>query len=244
MSVVVFAGPTMTADAVRARLDAAVRPPAARGDVLRAVDDGVKAIGLIDGVFERVAAVWHKEILWALSRGVRVYGAASMGALRAAELAAFGMVPVGDIAARYLRGELDDDDEVAVAHRDAEGAWAPVSEAMVNLRATLQAARDAAVLSSASCDALVALAKSHFYAERSFVLLDTRGERAGVPRAELDALRAWWTDGRVDLKRRDAEAMLDKMRDERGTANAPALWQFAHTDAWESLRRSVVDRGA
>ena len=41
---------------------------------------------IIDGVFQSEPAVRHKEILWALSLGVPVVGAASMGALRAAEL--------------------------------------------------------------------------------------------------------------------------------------------------------------
>ena len=88
---VVFLGPTLSHDDARDVLDAEYRPPAAHGDVLRAALRRPRAIGLVDGVFERVPAVWHKEILFALSEGVHVYGAASMGALRAAELDAFGM---------------------------------------------------------------------------------------------------------------------------------------------------------
>ena len=42
------------------------------------------------GAFASVPAVRHKEILWALSEGIPVIGAASIGALRAAELTAFG----------------------------------------------------------------------------------------------------------------------------------------------------------
>ena len=40
-----------------------------------------RRIAIIDGYFERMAAVWHKEILVALERGIAVWGAASMGAL-------------------------------------------------------------------------------------------------------------------------------------------------------------------
>ena len=237
---VVFAGPTLDAAAVTAALDAEVRGPAARGDVLRAVESGATAIGVVDGYFERVAAVWHKEILWALAKGCRVYGAASMGALRAAELAAFGMVPVGAIAGAYLRGELTDDDEVAVAHRDAEGAYAPVSEAMVNVRATLAAARDAGVVSAATHDGAVALVKARFYAERQWALVWSEGPRRGLAQDELDALKRWLPEGRVDAKRADALALVARMRDEAGaTAEAPA-WKFEHTDAWEMLRRSVA----
>ncbi len=77
---VAFVGPTVP-DAVRlAGNTLTIRPPARQGDVLRAVRDGAAAIGLIDGNFEYVAPVWHKEILFALSEGAAVFGAASMGA--------------------------------------------------------------------------------------------------------------------------------------------------------------------
>jgi len=41
-------------------------------------------IGVIDG-YLRWATVWHKEILWAMAEGIHVFGAASIGALRAAD---------------------------------------------------------------------------------------------------------------------------------------------------------------
>src|SRR6185436_15392645 len=78
----VFLGPSLPiADAVRV-LDAVYLPPVAVGDVYRLVREArPRRIAIIDGYFERMAAVWHKEILFALERGVAVYGAASMGAL-------------------------------------------------------------------------------------------------------------------------------------------------------------------
>ena len=82
-----------------------------------------RRIAIIDGYFERMAAVWHKEILLALERGIAVWGAASMGALRAAELAPFGMIGVGAIYRAFARGALDADDEVAVAHLPAEHGY-------------------------------------------------------------------------------------------------------------------------
>ena len=95
-------------------------------------------IGIIDGYFEHVPSVAHKEVLWAMSRGIHVFGAASLGALRAAELLPFGMEGVGEIHAAYARGDLTDDDEVAVAHGLAAEGYRPVSEAMVNIRETLR----------------------------------------------------------------------------------------------------------
>src|SRR4051812_48389616 len=109
MKIYIFTGPTLSAAEGRRELDAVFLPPAAQGDVYRASLDAPAAIGIVDGYFERVPAVWHKEILWAMSQGIHVYGAASMGALRAAELAAFGMVGVGAVFKAFFTGELEDD---------------------------------------------------------------------------------------------------------------------------------------
>ena len=166
---IVFAGPTITAEDVRAILpDAEVLPPVAQGDVYRAARLRPRAMGIVDGVFDRVPAVWHKEILSALSDGIAVYGAASMGALRAAELDAFGMVGVGDIYAAYRDGAIEDDDEVAIAHGTAETGYRELSDAMVNIRATLAAADDAGILSGATAREIEAAAKALFYPQRTY----------------------------------------------------------------------------
>jgi hypothetical protein len=138
--VVVFLGPTLPQDEARAVFDAQYLPPAGHGDVLRAALHRPRAIALVDGVFDTLAAVWHKEILFAVSDGVHVYGAASMGALRAAELDRFGMRGVGAVYRAYADGMREDDDEVAVAQADAEYGFRALSDSMVDVRATLDAA--------------------------------------------------------------------------------------------------------
>lgn len=82
-------------------LQATYLPPVSQGDIAGLLRRRPRVIGIIDGYFERVPAVWHKEILLALSAGVHVVGGASMGALRAAELHSFGMVGVGEVFAWY-----------------------------------------------------------------------------------------------------------------------------------------------
>src|SRR6185503_7571185 len=90
--VIVFLGPTLQLQEARPLLDAVYWPPAKRGDIYRASKLEPRIILLIDGAFEAQASVLHNEILWALSKGITVCGAASIGALRAAELAPYGMV--------------------------------------------------------------------------------------------------------------------------------------------------------
>ena len=115
---------------------------------------------LIDGVFTQALSVWHKEILYALERGVAVYGLSSMGALRVAETAAFGAVGVGRIFDGYRSGELTDDDEVAVVHATAEWGYRSLSDAMVNIRASLGAARETGIIDDATHDRLVTLGRT------------------------------------------------------------------------------------
>ncbi|AGP36842.1 TfuA-like protein [Sorangium cellulosum] len=240
MTVIVFTGPTLAAADGAALLEGAVfLPPVAQGDVYRATLEKPWAIGIIDGYFERFPAVWHKEILWAMSQGIHVFGSASMGALRAAELHAFGMVGVGLVFEAYHRGALTDDDEVAIVHGPAEDGYRALSDAMVNIRATLDAAVGGAVLRAETARALEAIAKRTFYAQRSFRGLLADGAREGVPADELDALRRWLPEGRVDQKRRDAVAMLEAMAARR--ARAPAAQQvtyhFSYTDVWDQVSR-------
>ncbi|MFP2933752.1 TfuA-like protein, partial [Pyxidicoccus sp. 3LG] len=210
--VFIFTGPTLRPEEARAELDAVYLPPVQQGDVYRAAREGPVAIGIIDGFFEHVPAVWHKEILWAMSEGIHVFGASSMGALRATELAAFGMEGVGDIFDAFHRGELEDDDDVAVAHAGAEDGWRPLSEAMVNVSATLSAAWLERVVSEGTRMALEQKAKALFYVDRTWPRVLAEGARAGLPASELEALKAWLPSGRVDVKRADALALLRTMR--------------------------------
>ncbi len=207
----VFVGPTLAADEVRARLPGAtVLPPAAVGDVLRATRRrGVRRIAIVDGYFEQMAAVWHKEVLVALERGISVYGAASMGALRAAELAPFGMIGVGTIYRDYARGTLVADDEVAVAHLPAEYGYRAVSDALVNIRYGLARAVKVRVIPASLHEPLVALARARFYRDRSWAQLVADARAHGL---DAGALAAW---PKPDRKAEDARLLLKRLRTER-----------------------------
>ena len=97
MTAIVFVGPSLAGAHPAPPPGVTLAGPAAAGDLYRAARAGARTIGLADGVFEDRPTVWHKEILWALERGVRVIGAASLGALRAAECAPYGMEGVGRV---------------------------------------------------------------------------------------------------------------------------------------------------
>jgi hypothetical protein len=243
VSVYVFVGPTIGIDEASSELDATFLPPAAQGDVYRIASQGARALGIIDGYFENIPAVWHKEILWAMSQGVHVFGSASMGACRAAELHAFGMVGVGRIFERFLRGDLEDDDEVAVAHCPAEFGYRPTSVAMVNIRATLSAARACGVIGEETSKKLECIAKDLFFPNRSYELIINQAARAKLPALELSRFADWLPSGAVDQKRLDALAMLRTMRREMVADLKPKRihFFFEHSWVWEQLVRESID---
>ncbi len=210
MRSLVFVGPTLGVDAARAVLpEALYLPPARQGDVLSAVrNHRPDVIGLIDGLFYQSLSVWHKEILFALSEGVHVYGSSSIGALRAAECAPFGMVGVGAVFADYESGRLVDDDEVALAHGDAESGYAGLSVPMVNVRATLAAARLAGVIGDEDHDLIVETAKSLYFTSRTWI-----AALAPLPDERRAAVTEWVREHPVDQKARDAVELLTIIRD-------------------------------
>ena len=228
MTIIIFTGPTLPPHEAEQFLQATYLPPVSEGDVYRAALGGPRAIGIIDGYFENVPAVWHKEILYAMSKGIPVFGSASMGALRAAELAQFGMEGVGAVFQAYRDGVLEDDDEVAVIHGPAELGYPMLSEAMVNIRRTLTDAAKPmdilAVLRHPRKPRTGLLKDLPYRAQklpaRSCNALEDSGLAVG---AKLTRLRAWLPGGRVDQKREDAIAMLRVLAD-RYAANIASQW--------------------
>jgi hypothetical protein len=208
MELIAFAGPStgIPDPATARRID--FRPPACCGDITRAVGLRPAVIGLIDGVFEMEASVWHKEIVYALAEGVVVFGAASIGALRAVELEPFGMIGIGEIFRAYRDGRIEDDDEVAVLHGPAEVGFVPVTEAMVNIRATLDAAVQARIVSFDEGVALTCCAKSLFYKYRTWGGILADGGAADVSAKARERFAAWRIANAVDVKRRDAQQLI------------------------------------
>lgn len=228
---VVFLGPTLPRAEAEALLPGVlVLPPARQGSVFRAVRaHRPSAIGLVDGAFLDVPAVWHRELLWALEQGIPVHGAASMGALRAAELHRFGMRGAGAVFAAYRDGALpgwdepfEDDDEVAVIHAPAEAGGGALSDAMVDLRWTLARAEAAGAVERAARDGLARAMKALHFPARSVAAL----------RAAADpALSAWIGTHHASLKAEDARAMLRAMAAGAGTEAPP--FRMERALVWE-----------
>ncbi len=239
---VVFVGPTLKASDIRRNgRDFRFRPPVADGDVFRVVAAGASAIGIIDGYFETRPAIRHKEILWAISRGVRVYGAASMGALRAAELGRFGMIGVGSIYEAFADGRLENDDAVAVSHGPAELGFPAVSEALVDIQATVDQATGMGVLKDGEADLIVKAAQSLYFKDRAWPTIARALSGHGILKTRQREIVAAMARCAVSVKRQDAFALLDRLRTDRAASADPPGFDLPETPAFQSSRDRALD---
>ena len=232
---ILFVGPTLHGLVKDGGLAAApaiiCRPPAAQGDIARAVLDGATVIGLVDGRYEDVAAPWHKEILFALQEGVTVLGAGSLGALRAVECEHFGMVGVGSIFERYRSGELVNDSDVAQLHGPAELGNFPITEAFVNIEATLRRIQNIGAIASEDAEALLRLARSLFFKN---LTVEALAHLCCKEAGQAERLRQVLEAHRVDVKRADALILVQMMRDveEKRRISEPP-WRMAEPAIWK-----------
>lgn len=224
--IVVFLGPSLSLDEARSILPRATYlPPARQGDVLAALAARPTVIALIDGVFEQAPSVWHGELRSALDEGVVLLGASSMGALRAVELAPWGMEGVGEVFAAYRDGRLDDDADVALLHAEAEFGFRPLTVPLVNVLSLAEKALAAGLLSRAQALGLVEVARATHYKQRRWPeLLATLPE---MTRAGLERFRR---DQPCDVKADDARACLRQAQDRATQGRRPV--RAASVSVW------------
>lgn len=196
----VFAGPTLPH--WQAERPFVHHRPAAAGDLLRLLAGPPCTVVLIDGLFNNHRAVWHKEILVLMARGFRVIGAGGIGALRAAELAPFGMIGVGAIFAAYSAGKVTSDEEVSVGY--AEPPYA-TSISQIDVRATLVRAVRAGILDGAQARRLREASDRCFYKDRNWPDIITTAQGNGTIGPEF---AEWIARNAYSLKAADAALAL------------------------------------
>jgi ribosomal protein S12 methylthiotransferase accessory factor len=224
---VVFVGPSLPHDRAREVLAADYRLPIRRGDLDTIAPGAVVAI--IDGVFDQHLAVSPSEIRAALARGIRVFGASSMGALRAVEVPE--VVGIGRVYEMYRDGIIDSDDEVAITF-DLE-TLRPLCEPLVNVRYAVERLSTPGTISRELGAAIVTAARRLPYGERVYPrILQVAGLSSRADAPQLARMLASY-----DLKREDAVTLLEHLKGAR-----PARPQPRAAPATRSL--AVVDGAA
>ena len=206
MITLIFAGPSISAKTIHNHIDAVVLPPPSQGELYSAVEKyRPQVVGIIDTAFPRSA--WTSEVFYVLRSGVATYGAAAQGALRAAELSDFGMHGVGVIYETYKSGEISADDAILCRyHQTAEG-FTRLSEPLVNIKATLDAAYGAGKISEAVFHALADRATHLNWQERNWdTVLDSNIFKDDQ---ELTRTSRFLLENQIDRQKEDALAMIN-----------------------------------
>ena len=170
------------------------------------------------GFFCNERAVWHKEILFALSAGVRVYGAASIGALRAAECEQFGRIGVGRIYNSYRTGARTSDADVALCHAPEALGFRPLTLALVDVESTLFSMQQSRKLSAGQSRALEISASRLHFSERTWQAVVDGSDVRSIERATLASILAKAT---MSQKEQDARLLLCR--------TPPQLLQFSYS---------------
>ncbi len=199
---IIFAGPSIGSDRIRRIVpDVDLRPPVRRGDL----DDigGGAIVGIIDGLFHQNLAVSPGEVRDAISRGATVLGAASMGALRAAEVPA--VIGIGRIFEMYHAGVIERDDEVAVLV-DPD-SYRALSVPMVNVRFAVERLVRTGTVGAADGAEIIDAALRLHYTERTYRNIIAGSRLAGNrDSADLIALLESF-----DLKADDAQLLVERI---------------------------------
>lgn len=195
--IVVFGGPSLPKSIHSS--DVVIKPPAIFGDFDPLVGTDRTIVVLLDGGFLQNGAITHFELGRLLRSGVTVIGAASVGALRAAELRSFGMIGLGTVYNAILQGIVTDDAELAVGMCPV--TFKSLTIPLINLRRFLFRALSDGI-SAASVEAAWRIAAEVYFLERTPTLLLERWD-AGLTREICDyfsgcSLQSW------DIKVADA----------------------------------------
>lgn len=166
--IIVYTGLSLSFEESRKILDAEYCPPIKRGDIITMIDNDnlPDIIGIIDGQFQTVPAISHKEIIMAMNKGTTVVGGSSMGALRASELDSLGMIGIGYVYNQYKTGKIKSDDDVAVI-LDPD-TYEPLSEAYVNIEYKLNGAADKGIITEEEKNDLLKITRNIYYPHRTY----------------------------------------------------------------------------
>ncbi len=243
----VFVGPTRVPKKAYPQID--FFPPAALGSVFRAFEQGYRRIGIIDGFFGNTPSVWHKEIMFVIAKGAEVVGAASTGALRAAELAPYGMRGIGNIYRLYRRASIADDDEVCVTHAIEELDFMPLSEPMISIRYTLRDLRHAGIIPAWKRRRSPPISRPSHFSERTLerirAAIAPPMSRRRAPTIGLRQLQG--VPARREGRRRQAPAGMAERaapanRRPAGAFPAPCIGCTSSRTGWATCRASARSR--
>jgi len=178
------------------------------------VRSGYRRIGLVDGAVEESERLSLSELKEALATpGVMVLGAASMGAVWAAQLESEGMRGIGRVFRLFRSRSATDADEVYVLHAPEALRYRCLTLPLVNMRYTARAMRLVGHLARAEEQALVRYMRNVPWFDRDRYSLSAAAyatcgsSRCGRIVQAFDSMYC-------DIKRKDALSLISRLRPE------------------------------
>ena len=211
---IIFLGPSLSHEKARKIFQADFRGPAKKGDLLRAsgdIDDST-IVCLVDALFLQDYPPSPIEVYQLmLNKNIKLYGAASLGALRAVELEKFGMIGMGKIFELYKKGKLTADDEVAVTF--VEGEHQLQSEAMIDIRFNLFLAHRMGIINEITKKTIAKVAKNIYFPYRNYTdILDQTEKQYPAISKDLKSFRTYIIKNRQSLKERDTIKLINYVK--------------------------------
>jgi hypothetical protein len=235
LTIHVWVGPTLSATNPQDILpNCIVHGPVQSGDILGVSPTKDDTLVIVDGIYWNAPALQLPELLWAINHcQAQVIGVSSYGALRAADLKAFGMFPYGSIAQKYAERLVYRDDEVAVMH-DPEAPYTSFTLPLINIRLTCDHLSSIGTLEPMVATSLFGILSEVTFISRNWVAFETVAVHAGLSR-ELALIR----DAYVDYKREEALNCLAWLRDVPALKRETLSQVWEPTTWWESRHREV-----
>ncbi|MDX1373245.1 MAG: TfuA-like protein, partial [Nitrososphaeraceae archaeon] len=138
-----------------------------------------------------------------------VYGASSLGALRAVELEKFGMKGYGQVFELYKKNIINADDEVAVTF---DNEYNLLSEAMIDIRYNLFCALKKGIIDRETKSIMTKIAKNIYFPSRNYDLIINKSINK-YPHKEkyLKNFQEFISKNRTSIKELDAINLLKKI---------------------------------
>ena len=211
---IIFLGPSLSHEKARKIFQADFRGPAKKGDLLRAsgdIDDST-IVCLVDALFLQDYPPSPIEVYqFMLNKNIKLYGAASLGALRAVELEKFGMIGMGKIFELYKKGKLTADDEIAVTF--VEGEHQLQSEAMIDIRFNLFLAHRMGIINEITKKTIAKVAKNIYFPYRNYTdILDQTQKQYPAISKDLKSFHTYIIKNRQSLKERDTIKLINYVK--------------------------------
>ncbi len=208
---IVFLGPSLSIEKARKIINAEFLPPAKKGDFIKlSLISEKKIIILIDGVFLQDYPPTPIEVFQVVNKNnFQVYGASSLGALRAVELEKFGMKGYGRVFEIFKKNIINSDDEVAVTF---DNSYNLLSEAMIDIRYNLFLAFKKGIIDKETKQLITRTAKKIYFPFRSYENIVKKSiELYSDRRDTIEDFHNFVSTQRQSLKELDAMGILKKI---------------------------------